>query len=275
MAAGLDDDVYSAVIPADDRSFLFGDGLFETMLCIDGAVPWFDYHLERMLNGTRRLAIAAPQEQLREGFQRAIPGQGRHILRLTLSRGSGIRGYAPGDGQARLRARLTPLDERLLEPRSDLRLARSSLTLGAQPRLAGIKHCNRLEQVLAAAEAEEQGVDDVLVSDGQGGYQCSGRANLFVLTDDGLATPPCDQRGIAGTRRRLVIEALAPALALKVREAPISDQMLRSAQAVLVSNTVLGVALVDTIDGVACARGPKAEALQRRYLEELGTCVAP
>lgn len=274
MAAGLDDDVNAAVIPADDRSFLFGDGLFETMLCIDGRVPWFDYHLQRMLAGTRRLLIAASQEQLREGFRHAVPERGSHILRLTLSRGSGVRGYAPGDGPARLRARLTPLDEQLLKPRRNLRMGRSSLTLGAQPRLAGIKHCNRLEQVLAAAEAAEQGVDDVLIGDGEGGYQCSGRGNLFVLTDEGLVTPPCDQRGIAGTRRRLVMEVLAPALGLPVYEVPINDPMLRTAKAVLVSNAVLGVALVDTIDGVACARCPQAEALQQRYFEELGTWVA-
>lgn len=273
--AGEGGAIFSAEVAATDRGFLYGDGLFETMLCLNGVVPWLDYHLERMQQGCARLFMGVSEGRLRHYFEQAIPAEGRHILRLTLSRGSGTRGYAPdGTEEVTVRARLAPLDATRLQPPPHLDLGLSTVTLGSQPLLAGIKHCNRLEQVLAAREAAEQSVDDVLLGDGQQGFQCAGRANLLVLTDEGLVTPGCDQRGIAGTRRRVVMEQLAPRLDLPVREAPVSREMLRGARAVMVSNAVLGLAIAKTVDGKAVAADSLAVRVQQSYFEELNSWVA-
>lgn len=267
-------DILAAEVAATDRGFLYGDGLFETLLCIDGAVPWLDYHVERMQQGSERLSLGVSHDRLRRYFEQAIPARGRHILRLTLSRGSGARGYAPdGAEDVTVRARLMPLNASGLQPPPHLDLGLSSMALGAQPLLAGIKHCNRLEQVLAAREAAERSVDDVLVGDGGQGFQCAGRANLLVLIDEGLVTPACDLRGIAGTRRRLVMEQLAPRLNLPVREAPVSRATLHGARAVMLSNAVMGLAIAKTVDGEAVAVDPLALRLQQSYFEELNSWV--
>ena len=275
MRTGEGGDIFAAEVAAADRGFLYGDALFETMLCLDGVVPWLDYHVERMQLGSERLFMGASDDRLRHYFQQAIPAEGRHILRLTLSRGCGARGYGPdGTEDVTVRARLAPLDALRLQPSPHLDLGLSTMDLGSQPLLAGIKHCNRLEQVLAAREAAEQSVDDVLVGDGRQGFQCAGRANLLVLTDEGLVTPACDERGIAGTRRRVVMEQLAPRLNLPVREAPVSRAMLRGARAVMVSNAVLGLAIAKTIDGEAVTVDSLAVRLQHSYFQELNSWVA-
>ena len=128
-------------------------------------------------------------------------------LRLTISRGEGPRGYAPPESATpRIIITAAPLQQDRRGLAEPLRLGWSSLRWSSQPVLAGIKHLNRIEQVLVSQEIGQTGMDDLVVLD-QRGYVCSLSAgNLFMLESGQLLTPALETCGIAGTRRRLVLE---------------------------------------------------------------------
>ncbi|MGH8075894.1 MAG: aminotransferase class IV, partial [Lysobacter sp.] len=138
-------------IPADDRSFAYGDGLFETMRAHRGGVPWWDAHWSRLVRGAARLRIGLPdQQQARNEIESLLDGSG-DVVKLIVSRGAGGRGYAPGDAIVPtwvLSRHAVPPEL----PSEGLMLRWCETRLALQPALAGLKHCNRLEQVLARAE---------------------------------------------------------------------------------------------------------------------------
>ena len=150
----------------------------------------------------------------------------------------------------------------------------STIQLPTQPVLAGIKHCNRIEQVLAAREAESLGVDDVLMCNLRQGVQCSVSANVFAVFGDRLVTPPCDESGIAGTRRRLVMEELAARCALEVQERELPVVEVMDADAVFLSNAIAGLRRVESIDARTYGENAALQNLQQAYFDELTSCLA-
>ena len=140
---------------------------------------------------------------------------------------------------------------------------------GAQPALVGIKHLNRLEQVMAAREAQARGCDEVVMLN-QDGEVCSlASANLFAVIDGELLTPPLIGSGIAGTRRRLVMEQLAPALGLQVLERVIQPDQLLRADELLSCNSLRGIQPVARLENRHWGDYPFCRALHARYLEHL------
>lgn len=267
----------SDAVPADDRAFLYGDGLFETLLAADGHLLWPELHFQRLEEGGKRLSISCDLTELREALAAYAKGTapGYAVIRLTLSRGSGPRGYLPvlGTGSRfRITHKLLARDPFL--PEQALHLAPSSVVLPRQPLLAGIKHCNRLEQVLAALDAKERGVDDVLLCNDSGRLQCTSRGNLFIVRDAMLYTPGCGHCGIVGTRRQLVMQQLAPMLNLGVAEADFFLHELRATDAMFVTNTVMGIRRVGRIDAQTLPDCAAITELQRAYTAAAKTCLA-
>jgi 4-amino-4-deoxychorismate lyase len=258
------------LLPADDRSFLYGDGVFETTLCVQGRVLWLEMHLDRLMLGARRLGIPEDRRSARKRLEQgARLGSEPAVLRLTLSRGSAPRGYTPPrQPHPRLVLSRSVLSRDPLLPPRAVRVCLSALPLAEQPLLAGIKHCNRLEQVLGAAEARDRGVDDVLMSNARGEVQCSSRANVFLLQGRELITPPGDRCGVAGTRQRLVVESIAPRCALAVRRIPVTPAMIHAADGLLLTNAVMGICGVAEFEGRALPPTPKVTELQKAYRRE-------
>ena len=142
----------SAIDPGN-RGMNYGDGLFETMRVHRGALPLWPRHLARLREGAARLGIAMPATDVIEArMAETVAGRDAGVLKLLLVRGNGGRGYAPApDADAMWMLSLHPLPA---STPPGLRLHWCETRLGSQPALAGIKHCNRLEQVLARAEVE-------------------------------------------------------------------------------------------------------------------------
>ncbi|WP_439107342.1 aminodeoxychorismate lyase [Congregibacter sp.] len=265
------------LVPATDRSFLYGDGVFETLLIANGIPLWPHLHLERLRLGVDRLRIPVDMAEVRD----AITGVQHHyqitagILRVTVSRGDGKRGYAPSKGvAARVTAAHSPLGREPFEALPAAEVATSSIIMGDQPLLAGLKHCNRLEQVMAAAEADERGVDDVVLTRGDGSYQCSSNANVFFLQGDHLLTSPCDQSGVSGTRRRLVVESLSVKLGLRVTETPVTEAELSNSDAVFLCNSVIGIRGVSRWGNRLFEPSAIVSQLQTAYFDEARQCCA-
>ncbi len=227
-------------VPVDDRGLQYGDGLFETMTIRGGRVRFLDAHLARLAGGCDRLGITAmPEATLRAELDQAVRGApDSAVLKLIVTRGSGPRGYAPrGEFPPRrlmnLFAPAGPVPE-------DVTLRIAAQTAGQNAGLAGIKHLNRLENVLASREAAHQHCFEALMLDGSGQVAGGTMSNVFVVSRGALATPRVDRAGVAGVMRALVLRECGPlGIPVEVRDVPAAELML--ADEVFVTNARIGV----------------------------------
>lgn len=255
-----------------DRVFLYGDGLFETIVVTQGHPVWLDLHLERLSLGAERLRIVFDQQQLRNFVDQQIASISapHSVLRLTLSRGVSERGYLPPrEMSANFFASCNELPQSPAHIAPPMTLATSTVALAEQPALAGIKHCNRLEQVLGALDARDQGVDEVLMATEDGLIQCTSRHNVFVVCGDRILTPPCERSGILGTRRRVLLEILAPAMGVTVSVQPIHKDELNEIDGVFVTNAIDGIRAVSHLNDRALQTPDIVVSLQGAYLNAM------
>lgn len=228
-------------VPADDRGLLYGDGLFETILVRNGTPRFLEAHLARLSAGCARLGIQPDPVALRADVSRAAAqAPALAILKIIVTRGSAERrGYAPqGALIARRIVSLWPTaDSRALAEGVTLGLART--VAATNPALAGVKHLNRLDNVLAAAEIPADAFD-VLMRD-SGGRIISGTAcNVFAVRGGRIATPALDTAGVAGVMRGIVMrEAPHVDVVFRVRALELEDLM--TADALFVTNARVGV----------------------------------
>jgi 4-amino-4-deoxychorismate lyase len=248
--------------PADDRGVAYGDGVFETMRACDGELPWWDRHWARLVHGAARLRLPLPDPvQVRREAAAALDGGGG-VLKLLVSRGPGGRGYAPPTGTVPLWQLSThPLPER--PPGKGLALRWCETRLAVQPLLAGIKHCNRLEQVMARAEWESGALDPAQVQEGlmrsvDGDVVCATAANVFVLRDGRWLTPLIDRCGVAGVCRAWVMQAV------DAEETRLQVVDIETADSVFLCNAVRGILPVARLDARCWAPHPSVVALQSR-----------
>jgi 4-amino-4-deoxychorismate lyase len=186
-----------------DRGLHYGDGLFETIAVIDGRPRLLDWHLERLCEGARRLGFPAPDSgQLRNEIAAASINS-RCIVKLILTRGSGERGYRP-PRQALPRRIVIAWDWPIQSASraAGARVGWCRTSLGRNPLLAGLKHLNRLEQVMARAEWDDGVMDEGLMCDDRGRVICATQANLFAKLEGRWTTPQMDECGVAGVMRR-------------------------------------------------------------------------
>lgn len=230
-------------LPVSDRGLSYGDGLFETLALADGGPCLWERHLERLDAGCCRLGIAAPDPGLlRLETAQAIAGRSDGVLKIILTRGSGGRGYRP-DPAATPRRILQwfPAPE---YPRSwsveGVRARFCSTSLGRNPRLAGIKHLNRLEQVLARAEWADPAIAEGLMLDSEGLVIEGTMSNLFVENDGRLLTPRLDRAGVTGVVRALVLEQ-ARAQGIICEERDLAPQDLLEADALFLTGSLIGI----------------------------------
>ncbi len=160
--------------------------------------------------GCARLGIAAPDAaQLRAETDALLAGAAveRAVLKIILGRGPGGRGYRPPAGTRP--TRILTLHPWPAGPSHPAALRLCATRLGINPALAGIKHLNRLEQVLARAEPEDAAFDEGVMCDTEGRIVEAVQHNLFLVWDNALYTPPVHRCGVAGIMRALVLEAAA------------------------------------------------------------------
>jgi 4-amino-4-deoxychorismate lyase len=259
-----------AALAPGNRGLAYGDGLFETMRAHRGALPWWDAHWTRLAQGGARLALALPDESFARAQARDLFADGGDgVLKLLLVRGGTARGYAPGAGA-------TPAWQLSRHPLPDassagLRLHWCETRLAVQPALAGLKHCNRLEQVLARAESDAAGCDEGLMRDTEGRVVSATSANLFVLRAGRWSTPAVDRCGVAGTCRARLLAAL------DATEARLSVADVEGADAVLLCNAVRGILPVASLGSRRWPPAADAVADARRALAQshAGFATAP
>lgn len=264
----------TSLVDVADRGFQYGDGLFETFLVHLGRPVFWQAHLKRLERGCTRLGFPFPApELLRREAEMACAGQAQGVLKLQLTRGRGGRGYAlPAQVEPTRVVSLYPLPARLKEIRQQgVRVCLCRTRLGINPDLAGIKHCNRLEQVLARSEWEDASVYEGLMCDVEGLLVEGTMTNLFWRQAETLLTPKLDRCGVAGIVRAWVIER-AFEWGLPVQEVQVGPEALAEAEEVFLTNSVIGVVpvveVVGRLSGSRCTWpiGSFAIRLQRQWV---------
>lgn len=244
---------FGATLAVSDRGFSFGDSVFETFRIERGRVQLRELHESRMRDGLDRLGIDCAQALIDEQLQQGLDWLAARSIdsvsaRLTVSRGPADRGYRSAAGPATVALQFNEVIpwRTALPP---LRLVVCETQLGSQPLLAGIKHGNRLEQVLAALEVERRQADEGLMCNNRGELVCAVSANLFLVRGDQLLTPPIEDCGIAGTVRHLILHGLAAQAGIAVKATPLSPEDLASADELLLTSSLQGIRSVAACEG--------------------------
>jgi 4-amino-4-deoxychorismate lyase len=263
--AALVDGRPTGVDPAD-RGLAYGDGVFETMAAHEGRIRWLDYHFDRLIAGCERLGFAPPDlAVLRAEVLAAAAGSGRHVVKVIVTRGVGMRGYAPPatPQPTRIVAKSSWPDYPAAHYTRGIALRTLRLRLAENPALAGIKHLCRLEQVLAQRELAPLGAEEGLLLDSSGFVVGGIGCNIFGVYGTRLVTPALERCGVKGVMRRVILEA-APPSGLTAVERDLTALELLDADEVFVTNALFGIWPVIDIDGRPKPRGVHAVDLLRR-----------
>lgn len=248
------------------RGLHYGDGVFRTMLLWQGAVPDLRRHLDVLERNAAQLGlIPPPRATLEEEIAALCADDERGVIKLILSRRAGGRGYRPASDDCDRLLLCLPAPR---YPESHwergIRCFLSGLRLADQPRLAGIKHLNRLEQVLASRDWPED-AEEGFVCDARGLVVSGTRSNLFWVAGGRLHTPTLEHCGIRGLMREKILE-LAERLQIPVHHDNPTVPLLRQAEEIFVSNSLIGLWPVREFDGTPFdAPGP----LTRRLMTAL------
>lgn len=251
-------------VSALDRGLHYGDGLFETIACLEQRPRLLERHLARLEAGCRRLALATDLAAVAAEVRELAAGAGRAIVKVLVTRGvATARGYGPSGTE-----RPTRITLRYAWPEDDAHLAQDGVRvriaatrLGENPALAGLKHCNRLEQVLARAELRDAELAEALMFSSGGRLISGTMSNVFLVHQGRLATPRLDACGVAGVMRAAVLEAAAVA-GIPAAEDALGALELERAEEIFLTNALIGVRPVRELQGAPREVGAVTRALQ-------------
>lgn len=258
-------------IEISDRGFQYGDGLFETIEVRNGQAVFFERHLERLKLGCHRLHIPFPDAQLLSLEAKELCRQWlsvRAVLKIIITRGTGGRGYRQPDV-------IQPTRVLSLHPYPDYPeifsrqgiIARFCTTrLGLNPTLAGIKHLNRLEQVMARSEWTDSAIQEGLMVDVNGHVIEGTMTNLFYIKNSSLYTALLAQSGVAGIMRDIIM-TISVDHGLSVIEHMFTKDELLSADEVFVCNSIVGIWPIKQIETVNFSVGPITKSIQTQLVK--------
>ncbi|MBV1914089.1 MAG: aminodeoxychorismate lyase [Pseudomonadales bacterium] len=238
--------VETSSISVTDRGLAYGDGLFETLRVRDGQIPLWNYHKNRLQSGCQRLGIKlqldlleAELEQLLSPAAHAVtPNQ---LIKVIITRGSGKRGYSPEgvDNPTRI---LFCSDYAIPHPdcyHAGAAVRICATRLGTNPLLAGIKHLNRLEQVIARSEWSNEYAEG-LMRDLRGHVVDGTMSSFFVVKGGQLLAADLSHSGVAGVMRNFILEH-AERLGFIPQIRSLELEELFDAEEMFICNSVFGI----------------------------------
>jgi 4-amino-4-deoxychorismate lyase len=248
--------VIGAQVSPLDRGFAYGDGVFETCKILHGKIPLWKLHKERLLKSCEKLAIPVAidllEAQLANVMSSVVTTDIENaIVKITVTRGQGGRGYRiPDSVEPTIVIGIFPAADYPQSYFSEgvvVRLCRQRLSCNSS--VAGLKHLNRIEQVLARAEWQDDSIAEGIMLDTNGNLIEAVFSNIFLVKNGKLFTPDLSEAGVAGVMRRFIIETLAPRASLKVHIKMLTLRDLTDADAVFLCNSIYGVWPVQKLFG--------------------------
>jgi branched-chain amino acid aminotransferase len=244
----------SLSIDPSDRGLLLGDGLFETVAVFNGKAIWLDDHLQRLRAGAATLGLTADRTHIETAVSDLLSeARGYHgIMRITLTRGPGLRGLAAEGSRPGLLLTLNPwAKETLFVP---AKLMTSSIRRNETSPASRLKTLSYIDNILAAREASAKGCDDALLLNTRGNVASTTIANLFVFRGDRITTPPVSAGILPGIARKKLL-AFA-----KGEEREIAPADLTEADAIFLTNSLRLIRPVHSLDGTPLRRNDAALA---------------
>ena len=252
-----------------DRGFQYGDGVFTTLQLHNGVPLFLEQHLERLHRDCSRLGIPPVESGiLRREVQAILGDELEGVIKIQITRGVGGRGY-------RVPETVNPTTVIGLHPppsypdhypTEGIRVRYCHTRLGINPVLAGIKHMNRLEQVLARSEWSDDQIAEGLMLDHEDRLVEGTMSNIFLLKHDRLLTPKLDRCGVSGVMRSVLLGA-SQSLGLSVDECSLTIRDLENADEAFVTNSVIGIWPIACVEGKSFPVGPVTRKL-REWLNQ-------
>jgi len=267
-------------IEFSDRGFQYGDGLFETIEVLNGIPVFLNQHLQRLSKGCKKLLIPIPDIEIfrKEAFQLAQSSASKQaVLKLIVTRGSGGRGYRQPEiiHPTRLFSLHPFPDYPESYKQQGINIRFCNTRLGINPTLSGIKHMNRLEQVVARSEWNSSEIQEGLMLDINGNIIEGTMSNIFLVKENILYTPTIEQCGVEGIVRNIVISE-AQKNQVYIVEKTLSKEDIKSADELFVTNSIIGIWPVKQLEEQRYAIGPLTQHLQKLLLafrqEDIHAC---
>ena len=256
---------HQELVSVSDRGFQYGDGLFETIEIKNESPVFFQQHWQRLQQGCEKLLLPCPDiKTLTAEIYELSRDCQQGVLKIIITRGLGGRGY-------KLPEIVTPTRVLSLHPFPDypvlfwqhgIKAIFCQQRLGLSPSLAGIKHLNRLEQVLARAEWNDSDIQEGLMLDINENVIEGTMTNLFFVKNNILYTPCLEQSGIAGIMRAFVLET-AKKLGVSVVQGYFNKQQVLEADAIFVTNSIIGIWAVRELEHCSFDKGELTQQLQQ------------
>jgi len=230
-----------------DRGLCYGDGFFETCLCAEGTLQNWSYHWSRMEKSADILRIPLPEESTFLSDVEALHAQQDHtlneyVIKIIVTRGSGGRGYSSANCTSPSRIVISSTMPNYQQLRSQgMSVSILDSRLNAEGKIAGLKHLNRLSQVLAKMELDECASDEGIVCNTEGYVREGVSSNVFMVRGKRIITPPLDDCGVAGILRQKVITIAPSVCKADVLEENFHPSDLLTADDIFFTNSLLGV----------------------------------
>ena len=241
----LVDGVRSDFIATDDRGLFYGHGMFETCRIVDRCVPLWPYHRARLRSAALRLRIVLDIKSIDAEVADLAATQRTGVIKVLVTAGPG-RGYRSDTGPARRVITVFPLQDAPQGRDTGITVRICDTRLSAQPALAGMKHLNRLEQVIACAEWNDPDIAEGLMCDIEGRLIEGTSTNLFLVRDGCIVTSRLDRCGVAGVMRQVLIDQ-RPGIDVPIEVRDIALDELDSAEECFLTNAVIGIRSVSRV----------------------------
>ncbi len=246
----------SPTLSVVDRGLAYGDGVFRTFIVKSGVPHHWELHYQKLLHDCRALGITCPKnDDLISDIQTLFTGGTDAVAKIIVTRGESSRGYAVPDGiQAnRIVIKSAMANYPLSNQTQGVKLHLCELKLGLQAKLAGVKHLNRLENVLARMEWNDTNVADGLLLDSNDNVIECTMSNIFARYDNDLITPSLEECGVAGIARARIIES-AKRFNLNIKIERFKLNKLMEAEEIIICNSLFGAWQVVGFNGKQWAK---------------------
>ncbi|MDH5327367.1 MAG: aminodeoxychorismate lyase [Gammaproteobacteria bacterium] len=253
-------------ISASDRGLFYGDGLFETVRVQQGHLCLWSLHLQRLRSGCERLGIAVPDSTLLEHEAVSLLcGEDLEVIKIIVTRGVGQRGFAVTGTESPTRIVMHQKFPRYKSDfwRSGIRMRFCRTRLAIQPALAGLKHLNCLQQVLARREWDDPEIQEGIMLNNDNEVVEGCMSNIFLVKNNRIMTPDLSLCGVAGVMRHHILK-LAQDLGIELDITSVTPQDLRDAEEIFVSNSLIGVWPVRQLEQHLYTVGPITQEIMER-----------